>query len=376
MGQSASTSSDSPIYFDWMWKSNANPWSDSEPAEWRYYSDVENVIIEDAFSDKQTNALLENHLIDFEHDVQVANNNANNQRPIKRIVRNRNHDRLREERFMPNPFTPKSPFNDKYGWISLFIMEVQKDLQLKDKHMPLQDETTVPMIVKKAALGITEEGKYEGKQREAEWIAKELTKRRKMGLKTVWKCCARLYLLESFLYKKLNEAMRFIGNNEYEHVWRSKIRTFGPFCLLLWSNPFKNAATKREETVYRGANLSDSSIASFTSFSQSLEPQGSFQAFTSTSRNRAKAEQFGNVLFIMHLTDAYTIDYSQFSDYPGEEEVLIYPGTYVIIQHVELDITKNKHLIYLNLAESSRKSNQIFSFVLIVIIYFFIFVLF
>ncbi len=30
----------------WMWKANIDPFSKSEPAEWKPYSDVENIMIE------------------------------------------------------------------------------------------------------------------------------------------------------------------------------------------------------------------------------------------------------------------------------------------------------------------------------------------
>ena len=50
-----------------------------------------------------------------------------------------------------------------------------------------------------------------------------------------WKCCVRLYCMESFLYRKLNECMRLVGDDQYEAVWKSKVCTFGPFALLLSS---------------------------------------------------------------------------------------------------------------------------------------------
>ena len=43
----------------WMWKSNIHPFSKSEPAEWRPYSDVENRIIEEAYQAGQSHAVLD-----------------------------------------------------------------------------------------------------------------------------------------------------------------------------------------------------------------------------------------------------------------------------------------------------------------------------
>ena len=77
-----------------------------------------------------------------------------------------------------------------------------------------------------------------GKQSEGETIARTLREKKGLGMKEVWQCCAYIYTLESFLYKKLNEVMRLIGSEQHEQVWKSKITTLGPFCLLLWDNPF------------------------------------------------------------------------------------------------------------------------------------------
>ncbi|CAF3792941.1 unnamed protein product [Rotaria sp. Silwood1] len=76
------------------------------------------------------------------------------------------------------------------------------------------------MIVEKAAVGIIEEGRLIGKRHVAEQMAEQLMAQQKKGIKEVWKCCARLYTMEEFLYKKLNEAMRLIGSEEQEQVWR------------------------------------------------------------------------------------------------------------------------------------------------------------
>jgi len=57
--------------------------------------------------------------------------------------------------------------------------------------------------------------------------------------------------------------MRLIGSEQHEQVWRSKIRTLGPFCLLLWDNPFNTQLTKPGTILYRGAKLSDDLIDLF-----------------------------------------------------------------------------------------------------------------
>ncbi|CAF1485783.1 unnamed protein product [Adineta steineri] len=143
----------SSIRIEWIWQSNPDPSSKSQPDEWSYYSDVENLIIEEAFLAKQTHVMLDDCCIDFEHGVRISNYDANKQKPLKRVVCKREDKHLREEHFMPDPIAPKRPFGGEYGWVSPFILEVRKDLNLEStQRLPSRDETIIPMIVEKAAL--------------------------------------------------------------------------------------------------------------------------------------------------------------------------------------------------------------------------------
>jgi hypothetical protein len=103
--------------------------------------------------------------------------------------------------------------------------------------------------------------------------------------------------MESFLYQKMNEYMGLCGDEKNMDLWRSKVSTFGPFGYLLQSLKFADHYSKLY--VYRGANLSDDLIQQYR---ENIGVYLTFPAFTSTSRNRAKAEQFGNVLFIIHAS--------------------------------------------------------------------------
>jgi hypothetical protein len=76
-------------------------------------------------------------------------------------------------------------------------------------------------------------------------------------------------------------------------------------------------------------------------------------AFTSCSRNREKAENFqnSNVLFIMKVVYAFTVDLSPISKYPEEAEELITPGVCFNMERMEFDNHKKKHFIYMNLTQ-------------------------
>ena len=350
---------------EWMWNANADPFSTSESAEWRHYSDVENMIIEKAFSAGEPHALLDDYHIDFQLSLQISNTDINKQRQVERTVRDKNEKRLRMERFLPNPIAPDRPFGDQYGFISPFIKEVVKYLNLTKEQLPSKDETMVLMIVEKAALGIIEEGKKMGKQREAECMANLLSEKKNKGTKEVWKYCAHLYTLNSFLHKKLNEIMRLIGSEQHEEVWRDKVRTLGPFALLLWDNLSKSEMIEPKTILYRGAQLPDDLIALFKNdCSKDRKPWRTFQAFTSCSRNRNVAEMFGNVLFIMETRIAFTVDLRELSQYPDEEEELLLPGISLMIDRVKFDEKDKKHLIYLTLQQrhSSKPPSASYEF--------------
>ncbi|CAF3334318.1 unnamed protein product [Rotaria socialis] len=335
---------------EWMWKSNADPWSKSEPEKWSHYSDVENLIMEEAFSNKQPRALLDGYYIDFQDNLQVSNVDSNKQRPVKRVVRKREDKHLREARFVDLPVSSGRTFGGLYGWVSPFVIEVRRDLGLHPEELPTKKPDMIPMLVEKAALGIIEEGKYLQKQREAEHLANMLKAKKNEAMKEVWKCCAYLYSLESFLYKTLNAAMRLVGDKEHEQVWRSKIRTLGPFCLLLWDDPFNEKVTTNK-TLYRGADLKPEQITKYEDMAKNPNEYRSFQAFTSCSRNRQKAEEFGNTLFIMEVLFAFIADLSPLSEYTQEEEELITPGVCFCVESVEFDRKTNKHFIHLKLRQ-------------------------
>ncbi|CAF0757649.1 unnamed protein product [Adineta steineri] len=338
------------INFEWKWQSNTNPLSEAEPPIWNHYSDVENLIIERAFSNKQSRATLDAYYIDFKDNLQISNSDDNDQRPVQRIVRKREDKHLREERFMGLPVASDRSFGGQYGWVSPFIVQVRRYLGLQSDEFPSKNPDMIPMLVEKAAQGIIEEGKHIGKQKEAEELANRLREKKNKGIEEVWQCCVYLYTLESFLYKTLNAKMRLVGTKQKEHMWRDTVRTLGPFCLLLWDDPY-NRTKKEGIELFRGTNLKPEQIAAYKKMAGNEEEYGSFQGFSSCSRNREKAEGFGNTLFIMKVLYAFTTDISKLSEYPDEEEELVTPGVCFRVERVEEVSKTGKYLIYLQLTQ-------------------------
>ncbi len=130
-----------------------------------------------------------------------------------------------------------------------------------------------------------------------------------------------------------------MGDKQHEELWKSKVVTFGPFAHFLG---LVGAREYKKMIMYRGANLSNDLIDKYRN---NLGAYLTFPAFTSTSRNRQKAEQFGNVLFIISSTSLDGTDVSSYSDYPDEEEILFRNDFAFYIRSCTFDANKQKWII-------------------------------
>ncbi|CAF3338164.1 unnamed protein product [Rotaria socialis] len=327
---------------EWMYKNSR------DPTEWRAYSDIETIIIEEAYQKKQSEALLDDYHINLKRLLQVSNQNHTDQCSVQRVIKQRTDSRLREERFMPDPILPSKGFTDARHRAS-FLDAAGQCLNLSV--LKVSDDTFVTMLVEKAAEGILSEAKKVGKEKEGQWMAEQLLKTKSKSRYEVAKCCARLYCMESFLYKKMNEIMRLGTDEKYQALWQSKLLTFGPFACLLFNlqRDLSVSATIQTKTVYRGANFSPEQIKEYqriTNYSKADRNYGQFPAFTSTSRNREKAQQFGNILFLIEIGEADGCDFSLYSEF-DEEEHLLAPHFYFSIESCLFDNEINKWVIAL-----------------------------
>ena len=364
MGQALASSLNSLKDIEWMWRVNPDPFSKTEKSQWSHYSDVENLIIEDAFAENKPQAMLDEYYVDFKQMRQISKVDDYKQTPVKRVVRKREDKHLRGERFMDLPVDADRLFGGEYGFVAPFVIEIRRALNLQPDDLPSKKPELIPVLVEKAAEGIVTEGTHMNKECEAKELAKILLEKKNERMEEVWKCCAYLYSLESFLYKTLNAAMRLVGNKEQEQVWRSKVLTLGPFCLLLWDDPF-NTKLQFGKTLYRGANLKPDQIAQYKEMAKDKNRYGSFQAFSSCTRNLEKAKPLGNVLFIMKIEFAFMANLSEISKYPNEEEELVVPGVCFCVQRVEFDHRLAKHLIYLQLWQRFSSKQDVSSYYLL-----------
>jgi hypothetical protein len=178
MAQAVSSTTSTLETIEWMWKSNPDPFDNKQKAEWKHYSDVESLIIEDAFAAEQSEAIIDGYIINLDTRMQTSSNDAYKQRPVKRSIRNRNEKRIRAARFLDLPVGPGQSSAGQYGWISPFIVEVRRELSLGDQKLPSKNPELIPDLVEQAAQGIIKEGTPIGKQEEAKkWLACYLRRR-------------------------------------------------------------------------------------------------------------------------------------------------------------------------------------------------------
>jgi hypothetical protein len=308
-------------YVQWLWGSNTCPSSNTGEVEWQRYSDVETAMIEEAFQKKLPKVLLDEYHIDFQHLMQVSNNNVELQKPIKRTLVDQSEKRVRQERFISNEILRSVSYN-AYPFpypipLAPFINIICRRLQI-DETKPSLESTDRDILVVKAAEGIILESSMVGKKTQGEWMATHLLQV-KTDSEAVAHCCARLYCMDSFLYRKLNESLWGKDDPKQKHLWENKITTFGPFILLLCKLGLRE--TDGCMTVYRGLNLPDDSIEQLKTTRETLR----FPALTSTTRNPEVAEMFsGNVTFCIDINSSIrSMDVAAYSSFPDEEEQIL-----------------------------------------------------
>ncbi|CAF4319107.1 unnamed protein product [Didymodactylos carnosus] len=318
----------------WYWKSNSDPWSTNGKEEWIKYSDIESAIIEEAFIGKNKTKLvdLDNYSINLNDSIQISKSDSNKQWQIKRIQTTRNENQgLREERFFLPPALSKT-FNNDWGKDAYtFLSQWKEGKKLSDAE-----------IVKQAADGIIIEGTQLGQHCESQYIARQLTAVENNHRNDIYNCCIQLYTMECFLYKLMNKALR---END-----KTKVNTLGPFCYILFRS-WQHTATNYAAELYRGVNIDQKMLKPYE---EAIGQTRCWDSFTSTSKNREKAQKFGNTLFIIDATNKGALDVSPLSNY-DEEEVLLPPAT----AFVTVDVKKNptKTYIYLKLMNINHTSH-------------------
>ncbi len=299
-------------------------------------------------------ALLDDYHIDFIHFLEISNNDIRHRRSVRRAVNAREKLKPRKERFLLDFISATVACTTNPGpWLAGIFCYSTMEL-LKYYEQLTEDSDDRQMVIERADEDLIVEGKKVSKQKEPEWMTRQLLDVKNETREAVWACCVRLFCKESSLYKKMNEAVRLVEktNEQYKNLWRNKVNTFGLFALLLFD--LCDWKSSQPMVVYRSTNLADDFIEQYRrkcADSYLVDKHICFQTFTSTSRNRAIAEFMdGNTLFVIHTGDgpiaSYNSDESIHSDFDEEEE-LIPPDALFTVESCIFNTAKNKWEIHL-----------------------------
>lgn len=222
---------------------------------------------------------------------------------------------------------------------------------------------TLADIIKEALAGIAKEGeKVVENQMDAKILINKLkaVQHHANHAKDIYdihsdigNTCILMYTMQTFWYKSINNVLRGLPA-----ITDEQYKIFAPFCYLLQTYLKKTPVTTVNvpSVVYRGVQLTEQQIEQYKQADNCFH----LTAFTSTSINKGKAENFGNVLFHFNLNvinyrgdeiirvGAYVAPHS---DFPEEEEFLIWPLTIFKFEKYEFDRATRKHLIYLKSAD-------------------------
>ncbi|CAF1527409.1 unnamed protein product [Rotaria sordida] len=351
-------------HFQWYWNSSPNPWSGVDE-EWQMYMHDKNKTIEDAYNaGKSQIEIDDNYVIDLEYLLQYNKIDNSNTRQIKRVQLESDHRNVHqlEERFSsPILLVPETSLIQESDLEEDTLEYLQKYGDFPDAYYEQElynKDKTFADVIDQAIEGILKEGMSLGKEIKARQLSEQLLAVKHFGINIipdrfnlppeVGETCVRLYTMDSFWFHLINRITRNPATITREHI-----KTLGPFCYLLELYLMK-FSTNDIKTVYRGVYLTDEQRQEF------MKQNVVFKSFTSTSRNRAIAEMFGNTLLIIDLNikdpqmDGNMnrgADISPLSQFSVEEEFLVWPSAEFTFVDYKYDAEIKKHIIYLKSAE-------------------------
>ncbi|CAF1222715.1 unnamed protein product [Didymodactylos carnosus] len=313
--------------------------------EMKPFPDIENEIIEDAYQKREKKIELDDYIIELDDGMQISKENSVKKISIKRLTNIESYQHLRPERFFSNEIQA-SPENVKtYGEHDLGSIFIRRWLYRNNLayYDLITNQSIASNVLAMATCGILTEGIQLGKEIETKWICNYLENVIGKSSIEILQCCVHLYTRESFLYKLVNKTLREEDT--------TKIDTLAPFCALLaaylrkccvYDDAHVHSLISTNDNsyfdvVYRGANLT---VEMIEAYRKGVGKSFVWNSFTSTSKNRQKAELYGNTLFVIHIDIIPSIGFQSFADiqpysqFPIEEEVLLAAGGYIKIYSI------------------------------------------
>ena len=330
----------------WLFCSSQDPFSKTANHTWEPYKAEQNDTIEQAFLQKKDKAVIGTYFVDFKRMRQIHSKETFRQRPVRREEPSAQNNTPLPARFFVETPKPKI-FNEAYdsphpNLVREWMANNERTLgrfKLDEYGNVVSDpEDVLRKVAEQALRGIIEEGNQLNKEEEASKIVQQLERRLNESPDDALKIIAFAYASQSFLYNSINSAL--------QEEDMKKVNTLGPLCYLLniflyeGSKIFEDSANVYKGIVYRGANIKQQSIQEYSNFS-GAPTTIRWDGFVSTTKDRNRAEQSGNILFIIELEgDAeagYGVDISKLSPFgKKEEEVLLPAGSLYTVQKVEL----------------------------------------
>lgn len=391
--------------FIFFWKSNANPFRSSSEKQWSPYD------LEDQYSLKLAYALYRvnpyfdkgeikkpnEHFVNFRNMMQISKRDTYRQRPIMRslsdsvdnivrlnrffyqdtkqieyepqinIINKENIEVQNKEHFLALLTSEKDQIKEEINYTINFnvIQNISLKYQIKENLSFFKNNETID-IPFKTWLGYVE--------KEIHNLGILLDKRNSFlqyidvlnestNSQNFFKKISKMYTLEGFLFRKLNEYLRVfdvIGLKNLKYFYNSLLASFEYFSKLA---PPKGIDINKDLTVYRGSKVSDKEFNEY--FNNNNENiVRVFNEFISTSRRRSRAYGFFKkneenaksfmweikipAEFLQNERQhfAFIEDYSIFE---SEEEVLIKSGSVIHIEKIEPYeengfIVKNKYI--------------------------------
>jgi len=117
----------------WQWKSNSDPWSESEEEKWESYPLDQNYLIEKAYYDQKKEVDIGEHIVFIKHKIQIRKGSPTLQRPIRRIDWMEEADGTeRSERYLETelPKTINKVFGSLKHFLELLLQKESRDSRL------------------------------------------------------------------------------------------------------------------------------------------------------------------------------------------------------------------------------------------------------
>ncbi|CAF0839315.1 unnamed protein product [Adineta steineri] len=355
--------------FIWEWKTNIDPWSETQTEEWTSYSGDISSVIEKAYKERlEQVSINEDYCISLKDSVQFCKNDTFRQRPVRRrkehlplmtsIDAKIEGQSMLQKRLSSPLGVPLrcGVTGDTTHYGSTFIQEWLLDFT-KGK-MEFTFDNIFPFLLD----GLIKEGETKSQSNSIETDLRkveQLTRGQKSSerIAQLEDCCAIFYTKDSYIYRVVNKALR---NND-----RTKLFTLGPFCHLLLcyiGRRFEDNSTIGDRlrqtfsvnkmqtiTIYRGDFVCRETLEEYRQAAGDNTKHFKWLPFVSTSRKEKKALEFrGNILYKIEMP-SYSSKKDQFRDiknishFKEEEEILLLPGVQFHVNKLEVDNETKRH---------------------------------